>query len=72
MGIGIGTGRGGARPGAGRPRKHPLRVAPEARVVAEADPRVLEALAGIHTLLSWRSQNQSERAPPSAVRAIFG
>jgi hypothetical protein len=45
MGIGIGTGRGGARPGAGRPRKHPP-VAAEARVRAETDPRT-----GIRALL---------------------
>jgi hypothetical protein len=44
MGLGPGTGRGGWRPGAGRPRKHPLPG-------AAADPRVLAGLDRIYTLL---------------------
>jgi len=44
MGLGPGTGRGGWRPGAGRPRKHPLPG-------AAADPRVLAGLDRIHALL---------------------
>ena len=50
MGIGVGTGRGGARPGAGRPKKvRPATFLP--------DPQVLTVLTGIRRLLE--TQNAS-------------
>jgi hypothetical protein len=51
MGLSKGSGRGGARRGAGRPRKPP----PPPHVVVAAPPEVVRALEGIQRTLETQS-----------------